>query len=760
MKKLELSLSRRAILLALALVLFAPGIALAQAGPEGSWQGGITLPNGATLKIEVELKKAGDAWQGTMDIPQQGAKGVPLQNISFAPPAVKFEIEPAPGQVIAFEGALDGGKITGNMTQAGIKVPFALERRGGDAETQVLPPGMIPREVLFGNPERAAARISPDGKRLAYLAPNKDGVLNVWVRTLGKQDDEVVTSDKKRGVRSYFWQWDSENILYIQDKDGDENWHLYQTNLKNKRTRDMTPFDGIQAQTVAADPKFPDTILIALNLDDATKHDVYRLNVKTGALELDTKNPGDVAGFTADNNLVVRAAQVYTPDGGNEFRVRNDAKSPWRVLHKWGREESLGGIYGFSPDNKSLWLASSVGANTLRLLEMDIATGKSKTVAEDKTYDVGGPMTHPTTNKLQAVSFVRERSEWQVLDPSVQADFDALGKVRDGDLNIISRDLADTKWIIAYDLDNAPVSFYVYDRATKKADFLFTNRPKLEKFKLAKMTPVSFQSRDGLTIHAYLTLPAGKEPKNLPLVVNVHGGPWGRDTWGLDNEAQWMANRGYAVLQINFRGSTGYGKAFLNAGDREWGAKMHDDILDGKQWAIAQGYADAKRVCIYGGSYGGYATLVGVAFTPAEFTCGVDIVGPSNLVTLLKSIPPYWEPVRAVFRQRVGHEENDKEFLESRSPLFKADKIQVPLLIAQGANDPRVKQAESDQIVAAMRKNSKPVEYIVFPDEGHGFARPENRLKFYAAAEAFLAKHLGGTAQPPTAKEKWDELKK
>jgi dipeptidyl aminopeptidase/acylaminoacyl peptidase len=360
----------------------------------------------------------------------------------------------------------------------------------------------------------------------------------------------------------------------------------------------------------------------------------------------------------------------------------------------------------------------------------------------------------------QAVSFVRERSEWQVLDPSIQADFDALRKVRDGDFSVVSRDLADTKWIVAFDLDNAPVSYYVYDRATKKAGFLFTNRPKLEKFKLAAMKPGSFQSRDGLTIHAYLTLPVDKDPKNLPLILNVHGGPWGRDTWGLDNEAQWMANRGYAVLQINFRGSTGYGKAFLNAGDREWGAKMHDDILDSKQWAIAQGYADPNRICIYGGSYGGYATLVGVAFTPAEFTCGVDIVGPSNLVTLLKSIPPYWEPVRALFRQRVGHEETQKDFLESRSPLFKAGQIQVPLLIAQGANDPRVKQAESDQIVAAMRKNAKPVEYIVFPDEGHGFARPENRLKFYAAAEMFLAKYLGGTAQPPTAKEKWDELKK
>jgi dipeptidyl aminopeptidase/acylaminoacyl peptidase len=347
-----------------------------------------------------------------------------------------------------------------------------------------------------------------------------------------------------------------------------------------------------------------------------------------------------------------------------------------------------------------------------------------------------------------------------VIDPSVKADFDALRRVRDGDFSVVSRDLADKTWLVVYDLDDAPVTYYTYDRATKQAAKLFTNRPALEKYKLAKMKPISFKARDGMTIYGYLTLPVDKEPRNLPMVLNVHGGPWGRDTWGLDNEAQWLANRGYAALQINFRGSTGYGKAYLNAGDREWAGKMHDDLIDGKNWAVQQGYADPKKVCIYGGSYGGYATLVGVTFTPDEFTCGVDIVGPSNLVTLLKSIPPYWAPIRSLFHKRLGNEETEAGFLNSRSPLFKADQIKAPLLIAQGANDPRVKQAESDQIVAAMRKNNKPVEYIVFPDEGHGFARPENRLKFYAAAEQFLAKYLGGRAEPPSDNEKWDDLKK
>jgi len=287
---------------------------------------------------------------------------------------------------------------------------------------------------------------------------------------------------------------------------------------------------------------------------------------------------------------------------------------------------------------------------------------------------------------------------------------------------------------------------------------LFSNRSDLERYTLARMRPISFVARDGLTLHGYLTLPVGVPPKNLPMVLNVHGGPWARDTWGLDPEAQWLANRGYAVLQVNFRGSTGYGKKFLNAGDREWGGAMHHDLLDAKQWAVREGYADPDRVCIYGGSYGGYATLVGLTFTPEVFACGVDIVGPSSIVTLIRSIPPYWAPMKSVFDKRVGSVENEEEFLNSRSPLFKADQIRKPLLIAQGANDPRVKQAESDQIVAAMRRNELPVTYLVFPDEGHGFARPENRLKFYAATEQFLAEHLGGRAEPPAESENWGAL--
>jgi dipeptidyl aminopeptidase/acylaminoacyl peptidase len=610
---------------------------------------------------------------------------------------------------------------------------------------------LIPRAALFGNPERAQPRLSPDGSRLAYLAPD-NGVLNVWVRSLDKDDASVVTADKKRGIRNFSWQWDGEHILYIQDRDGDENWHVYQTNLKTRATRDLTPFEGIQAQFVAADSAQPDTLLLALNKRDPSLHDVYRLDLRSSELELDTENPGDVLGWTADHALIVRVAQATAPDGGTILRVRDDAKSPWRELTSWGPDESFGGVAAVSPDGRSVYLISSVGANTARLMELELATGQSRVIAEDPQYDVNDVMTHPTSHKLEAVEFVRARSEWLPVDKALEADFAALKQVRKGDIGVASRDLADRTWVVAYLADDAPVHYYAFDRGTRKATLLFSNRPALEGKRLAEMRPVSFKARDGLMLHGYLTLPTGSAGKKLPMVVNVHGGPWGRDTWGLDNEAQWLANRGYAVLQVNFRGSTGYGKQHLNAGDREWAGKMHTDLLDGKQWAIEQGYADPAKVAIMGGSYGGYATLVGVAFTPDAFTCGVDIVGPSNLETLLKSIPPYWKNFAAVFHKRMGRLE-ETEFLKSRSPLYKADQIKVPLLIAQGANDPRVKQAESDQIVQAMRKNSKPVDYYVYPDEGHGFARPENRMAFYAASEQFLARCLGGRAEPPSEAE-------
>jgi len=609
---------------------------------------------------------------------------------------------------------------------------------------------LVPRSVLFGNPERSAPAISPDGSLLAYLAPDQ-GVLNVWVRTLGKTDDRVVTSDRKRGIRNFEWQYDSRNILYAQDKDGDENWHVYQTNIASKQTKDLTPFEKSRADLLSFEPGYPDTVLIQSNQRDAKVFDVYRMKLKTGEMTLDTQNPGDVQGWTADHDLQIRAAQVTTDDGGTLIRVRADVKSPWRELIKWGPEETLGNVVNFTPDNKSLWIITSLDANAARLISVDLATGKRTVVAEDPHFDVADTVEQPKNHQLQAVVFLRERRDFQIVDQDLQADFDALHKVRDADISNISRDLKDDKWIVTFEGDDSPVYYYVYDRATKNATMLFSNRPALEKYKLAKVQPIEYTARDGMKIYGYLTTPAGADAKNLPMVVFPHGGPWGRDLWGYDPYAQWLANRGYAVLQPNFRASTGYGKQYLNAGDRQWAGAMHTDLLDGKDWVVQKGIADSKKVCIMGGSYGGYATLAGVAFSPDAFTCGVDIVGPSNLNTLLKTIPPYWSTFLAIFHKRMGA---DEEFLKSQSPLFKADQIKVPLLIGQGKNDPRVNKAESDQIVAAMRKNGKPVEYYVFPDEGHGFARPENRMAFNAASEEFLAKYLGGRFEPPTDAEK------
>lgn len=608
-----------------------------------------------------------------------------------------------------------------------------------------LPP-LIPRAILFGNPEKSSPQISPDGKLLAYIAPDKKNVLQVWVRTVGEKDDRMLTADKKRGIRSFFWTFDGDQLIYLQDLDGDENFHLFAVNLKDNIVRDLTPFQGVRAQLVDLDHKHPREVLVGLNLKDRKKFDVYRINLANGAVELDTVNPGDVVSWTADPSFKVLAAIATTPDGGYDLIYRPTAKGKWQTLRHWGPDEQ-GSPVGFSDDGKVLYLIANHDANALRLVALDLATLKETVLAEDSTYDVSGALVHPTRRTIQAVTFNKDKLVREVLDKDIEEDIQVLSRVRKGQLGLLSRDLADDTWLVSYTNDDGPVYYYSYDRKTRKASFLFSQQPQLEGLALAPMQPVSYKSSDGLTIHGYLTLPVGVPAKNLPTILLVHGGPWARDSWGFNPLVQWLANRGYAVLQVNYRGSTGYGKNFLNAGNREWAGKMHDDLIDGVDWLIAQGVADPKKVAIMGGSYGGYATLVGLTFTPNVFAAGVDIVGPSNIVSLLRTIPPYWAPARAMFRKRVGDLEKEEAFLKSRSPLFYVDQIKAPLLIGQGANDPRVKQSESDQIVAALRKAKKPVEYIIYTDEGHGFARPENRMHFYARTEAFLARHLGGRAE-------------
>lgn len=610
-----------------------------------------------------------------------------------------------------------------------------------------LPP-LIPREILFGNPERKDPQISPDGKYLTYLAPDKKNVMQVWIRTVGKQDDRMLTADKKRGIQAHFWTYDGKQLIFQQDSDGDENWHFYAVDVNSKNVRDLTPYKGIQAQMIALDPQFPNEMLVGMNLKDPRQHDFYQINLKTGKAKLDTENSGNMVNAVADKQFQLRAATATTPDGGYKLLVRETTNKPWKTIRKWGPEDNEGKAVNFSRDGKTLYIMGSHDANATRLSALNLATGKETVLAQNPQYDVSEIVVHPIKREVQAVGFYKDKLEWEVLDKSIAADFAAIAKAGKGQFAIVDRDLADKTWLVAYTTDDGPVYYYTYNRNSKKTTLLFSNQPKLEGLSLAPIKPIYYKSRDGLTIHGYLTTPVGIPAKKLPTVLLVHGGPWDRDTWGYEPRVQWLANRGYAVLQVNFRGSSGYGKQFLNAGNREWGGKMHDDLIDGVNWVVKQDIANSKKIAIMGGSYGGYASLIGLTFTPDVFAAGVSIVGPSNLLTLLSSVPPHWEPTKAKFRHRIGDLKKEPDFLKSRSPLFFVERIKAPLLIAQGANDQRVKQAESEQIVAAMRKANKLVEYILYTDEGHKFVRPENRLHSNAKAEEFLGKYLGGRVEP------------
>lgn len=616
---------------------------------------------------------------------------------------------------------------------------------------------VIPREVLFGNPERAAFQASPDGKYLSWLAP-KDGVLNVYVAPIENiEADDAVTSDDYRGIRQYFWAENGTHIIYMQDKGGDENFHAYSVNLKTGERIELTPFEGARAQVQQTSKRFPNHILVGVNNRDPQLFDLYKVDVTTGERELVMENPGYI-GFDTDDHFAVRFAARYEGDGSlSYFEVDGTSVKSDVYMNIPSSDALTTQILGFNHEGDKLYLFDSRTGNTAALFVKDVASGQTDLLFEHPRADVSGALGNPETGEIEAVSANYLRTEWQVLDTAVADDLAYLRSVQDGDLTVTSRVKGDTLWTVAYMRDDGPVEYYLYDREAKKAEYVFSNRPGLEDKPLAKMHPAEIESRDGLKLVSYLTLPVwadtdgdARPEEALPMVLLVHGGPWARDQWGFNSMHQWLSNRGYAVLSVNYRGSTGFGKDFINAGNFEWAGKMHDDLLDAVQWAGEEGIADPDRVAIMGGSYGGYATLVGLTFTPETFACGVDIVGPSSLVTLLNTIPPYWKPAMELFNQRVGNlsTEEGRELLESRSPLNFIDNIKRPLLIAQGANDPRVKQSEADQIVEAMTAKNIPVTYILFPDEGHGFARPENSMAFNAAAEAFLAEHIGGRYEP------------
>jgi len=609
-------------------------------------------------------------------------------------------------------------------------------------------PELIPRKVLLGNPDKVQVQLSPDGTKLSWIAPNEKNVLNVWVQNIGEKDAVMITDDQKRGIIHYGWVWNGQQLYYIQDKGGDENWHLYVTDMNTKETKDLTPFDGVRAQNVITDRNHPDEIYVGLNKRDKSLFDMYHLNLKTGELKLDTENPGDVLGWMTDHNFVIRGAVVMNQQTADTIiRTRKNKKDSWKDLITFPFGEN-GGPVAFTPDNKNLYVKTSIGSDTVKLVEIDGTTGEEvKNIYQSDKVDLGRVFLDPITHQILGVSIDYTKMEVIILDDSIKADYEYLKSVTEGQFYVVSANKSNTKWIVAYMLDTKPLSYYTYDRETKKADFLFTHQPEMEKYKLAEMKPVIIKSRDGLEMVCYLTLPVGVEAKNLPMILHPHGGPWARDRWGLNGTAQWLANRGYAVLQVNYRGSTGFGKEFVNAGNGEWGGKMQDDLTDAVKWAIKEGVADPKKVGIMGGSYGGYATLAGVTFTPDLYAVGVDIVGPSHIKTFFKTIPAYWATFKKELVLRVGDVENDEELNKKISPFHHADKIKVPLLIAQGKNDPRVNIEESNQMVEAMRKNNLPVTYIVYPDEGHGFARPENNIDFFGRTELFLKQYLGGRAQ-------------
>jgi dipeptidyl aminopeptidase/acylaminoacyl peptidase len=613
---------------------------------------------------------------------------------------------------------------------------------------------LIPREALFGNPSRALGRISPDGRWLAYVAP-RDGVLNVYIAPADQPDAaRPITNDRLRGVRNYSFAFDGKHLLYAQDTGGDENFRLHAVDLDTGEDRVLTP-EGARAGIAGLSPDHPGVVVATLNDRDPTYFDLVRIDLASGASERIVENTR-FAGFTLDSDLQPRLATLSKDDGsGVVHRWQDGEWTPWIEVPQ--ADSLTTGAAGYSRDGSILYMIDSRERDTSALVAIDTASGTPTVLHADPRADVNDVMADPATGKAQAVAVNHLRDTWTVLDPAIADDLAYLDTLGEGEIDVVSRTQDDQHWIVEQVTAENGVRVYRYDRAAKTASLWFETRPELAGHTLAPMRPVEIAARDGLNLVSYLTVPVqagadaqGKPPTPLPMVLLVHGGPWARDSYGFNGTHQWLANRGYAVLSVNFRGSTGFGKAFTNAGDLKWGTAMHEDLIDAVTWAVDQGIADPKRVAIMGGSYGGYATLAGLTFTPDTFACGVDIVGPSNLITLLESIPPYWGPLRSQFTTRMGNPDTEegRAMLVERSPLTHVDKISKPLLIGQGANDPRVKQAESDQIVEAMQARGIPVTYVLYPDEGHGFARPPNRLSFNAITESFLGRCLGGRVEP------------
>src|SRR6266513_5324915 len=630
-------------------------------------------------------------------------------------------------------------------------------------------PALIPCEILFGNPERIEPQVSPDGSQVSWLAPDQNNTLNVWTSALDGANPRCMTNEKGDPIEWYAWSADGKQILYLHDNAGDEVPHLFSVELTTDNVSDLTPFRGVRAQNVLIASRHPGSAFVAMNLRDRNVFDMYRVDLQTGAITLEATNPGDVLTWKADNNFVIRAATAFEGKTGRTIiRVRDAADKPWRDLVVMPFERALFAgevvngslIAGFDPDGKSLLVDSALHSDKGRLVRVDLQDGHElEAVAEDAHADVAyfsgsrlglepSVICHPVTGALQAVEFDYTAPHWFFLDSKLKADFESINRDVPGFIEFVSRDNGDEKWIVAIQRCDAPGSYYAFDRKMKKLTKMFDSNPDILRFPRAPKKPVVMKARDGLEPVSYLTTPPGVEAKNLPLVLLIHGGPWDRDHDNYEPEVQFLTNRGYAVLQVNYRGSTGFGLKFFNAGNNEYGRGMQQDLYDAVQWAVDQGIADPKRIAAMGGSMGGYATLRALEMRPDLFAAGVDEFGPADEAASLSSFPKSWSNIAARWRRRAGDADHDENWNRKISPLYHVDAIRAPLLIGQGKNDPRVTMANADAMVAALRKAKREVTYVVYPDEGHGFARPENQLDFYGRVEEFLAKHLGGRAEP------------
>lgn len=642
-------------------------------------------------------------------------------------------------------------------------VGFAAAHASG-AEVAPAPPAsgaaaaaLVPRALLFGNAERTQPRISPDGRWISFLAP-VDGVMNVWVAPQDAPERaRSITRDARRGIQLHQWARNSRQVLYLQDEAGDENFRLYAVDVTGGARVELTPLPKVRAIVVGTSHRHPDHVLVGLNDRDPRFHDVYRIDLRDGSRTLVERNDAGHARYLADPDLRLRLATRTLPTGAVRVE-RRDANGWTSVLDVPADDAETSRPVGIAPDGKSFYMLDTDGRDTAALTQIALDGSERRVLASTNVADVAGVWLEPRSQRADAYLVNHLRPEWTALSPAVGRDVEWLRSRMPDAFTVVSRSDDDRRWIVTEIRSHAPPRHHLYDRRARTLRLVFAENPALEAYALPRVEPVVIRARDGLSLVSYLTLPAGLQSRThaspgsarVPLVLLVHGGPWARDSYGYSAEAQWLASRGYAVLRVNFRGSTGFGKRFVTAGDRQWGAAMHTDLLDAIDWAVAQGFADPERTAIFGGSYGGYAALAGLAFTPTRFACGVSIVGPSNLETLLATVPPYWESMREMLARRVGDPRTPegRALLAERSPLHRAGAIVRPLLIGQGANDPRVKRAESDQIVAAMRERAIPVTYVLYPDEGHGFVRAPNRISFYAIAESFLGQCLGGRHEP------------